>query len=82
MRAQELASRDVVKTRAVLSEQHEGRMGFFAVGMVMKHKRYDYECVIYGWDAVCTQSQVGLKLTVGETDIVDPKCTEDNKIIF
>ena len=33
-------------------------MGLFAVGMVMKHRRYQYICVIYGWDAVCKQSRV------------------------
>ena len=33
-------------------------MGLYSVGMVMKHKRYHYVCVIYGWDAVCTQSKV------------------------
>ena len=30
----------------------------FSVGMVMKHKRYSYTCVIHGWDPVCKQSQV------------------------
>ncbi|XP_014666310.1 PREDICTED: F-box only protein 21-like [Priapulus caudatus] len=25
----------------------------FAVGMVMQHKRYEYKCVIYGWDSTC-----------------------------
>nr|XP_022911088.1 F-box only protein 21-like [Onthophagus taurus] len=25
----------------------------FAVGMVMKHKLYNYACVIYGWDNTC-----------------------------
>ena len=33
-------------------------MGLYSVGMVMKHKRYQYHCVIYGWDAVCKQSKV------------------------
>ena len=35
--------------------------------MVMKHKRYDYLCVIYGWDPVCRlssswQMQMGVNL--------------------
>ncbi|KAL7986786.1 hypothetical protein Chor_013069 [Crotalus horridus] len=25
----------------------------FSVGLVMKHKRYGYNCVIYGWDPAC-----------------------------
>ncbi|XP_043571776.1 F-box only protein 21 isoform X1 [Chiloscyllium plagiosum] len=26
----------------------------FSVGLIMKHKRYGYDCVIYGWDPKCT----------------------------
>ncbi|XP_078523250.1 F-box only protein 21 isoform X2 [Lissotriton helveticus] len=26
----------------------------FSVGLIMKHKRYHYNCVIYGWDPTCT----------------------------
>ncbi|XP_069475310.1 F-box only protein 21 [Ambystoma mexicanum] len=26
----------------------------FSVGLIMKHKRYAYNCVIYGWDPTCT----------------------------
>lgn len=29
----------------------------FSVGMVMKHKRYDYMCVISGWDSTCQASR-------------------------
>ncbi|XP_038074316.1 F-box only protein 21-like [Patiria miniata] len=29
----------------------------YAVGMVMKHRRYNYSCVIYGWDPVCKLSR-------------------------
>lgn len=29
----------------------------FSVGLVMKHKRYNYTCVIYGWDPKCQASQ-------------------------
>ncbi|XP_025898677.1 F-box only protein 21 [Nothoprocta perdicaria] len=25
----------------------------FSVGLIMKHKRYGYNCVIYGWDPTC-----------------------------
>lgn len=28
----------------------------FAIGMIMKHKKYDYVCVIYGWDKICRAS--------------------------
>ena len=36
---------------------HFEEMGLYSVGMVMKHKRYHYLCVIYGWDPVCKQSK-------------------------
>ncbi|XP_061197730.1 F-box only protein 21-like [Saccostrea echinata] len=29
----------------------------FSVGMVMKHKRYNYMCVIFGWDLTCQASR-------------------------
>ncbi|XP_022340502.2 F-box only protein 21-like [Crassostrea virginica] len=29
----------------------------FSVGMVMKHRRYDYMCVIFGWDSKCMMSR-------------------------
>ncbi|XP_057688364.1 F-box only protein 21 isoform X2 [Corythoichthys intestinalis] len=29
----------------------------YSVGLVMKHKRSGYNCVIYGWDPKCTMSQ-------------------------
>ena len=29
----------------------------YGVGMVMQHRRYDYVCVIRGWDAVCALSE-------------------------
>ena len=43
MRLRTLSNRDFVKTRAVMIEEHEGRMGVFGVGMIMKHKKYHYE---------------------------------------
>ena len=33
----------------------------FWVGMVAKHKKYNCNCVIYGWDPVCTATQVNLE---------------------
>ncbi|GLH01677.1 F-box only protein 21 [Gryllus bimaculatus] len=29
----------------------------YAIGMIMRHLRYDYTCVIYGWDPFCNASQ-------------------------
>ncbi|KAK7085780.1 F-box protein 21, partial [Halocaridina rubra] len=28
----------------------------YATGLVMKHKRYNYQCVIFGWDKTCQMS--------------------------
>nr|XP_022908975.1 F-box only protein 21-like [Onthophagus taurus] len=28
----------------------------FAIGMVMRHKLFNYTCVIYGWDHICAES--------------------------
>lgn len=58
MRLRELSNKHCVKPRAVLSARHGDAMGFYGVGMVMRHKRYDYECVIYGWNECCAQSQM------------------------
>ncbi|BFZ22599.1 hypothetical protein BsWGS_25639 [Bradybaena similaris] len=33
----------------------------YAVGMVMKHKKYDYLCVIRGWDETCQASEQWIK---------------------
>ena len=59
----EEASKMKPKLRSIFNEVHGKSdyftdMGLFAVGMVMKHRRYQYFCVIYGWDAVCKQSKV------------------------
>ncbi|XP_033111559.1 F-box only protein 21-like [Anneissia japonica] len=29
----------------------------YSVGMIMRHRRYDYMCVIYGWDPLCEMSE-------------------------
>ncbi len=57
-RRKTLLNRNFVKTRSVMTSEHNGEMGIFGVGMVMKHQRYDYECVIYGWDEVCKAGKV------------------------
>ena len=33
-------------------------MSCYSVGMVMKHKRYNYHCLINGWDPVCKATKV------------------------
>lgn len=40
----------VVKSRKNLPEVR------FAVGMVMRHRKFKYTCVIYGWDEKCAES--------------------------
>ena len=51
-----------IKLRSKFSETYDedkvSELSQYAVGMVMKHRRYDYYCVIYGWDAKCTASRV------------------------
>ncbi|RWS30087.1 F-box only protein 21-like protein [Leptotrombidium deliense] len=44
------AKKTVVKTR----EKNDVK---FAVGMNMHHKRYNYSCVIFGWDPKCAASR-------------------------
>ncbi len=46
----------VVETNVV--ETNVDDFGKFCVGMVMRHKKYNYICVIYGWDPVCKASKV------------------------
>ena len=51
-----------VKKRSDFTEQYKtedfDRMSCYSVGMVMKHRKYNYNCVIYGWDAVCKATKV------------------------
>ena len=51
-----------VKLRSKFSEAYvEDALKFmscYSVGMVMKHKRYNYYCVINGWDPVCKATKV------------------------
>ena len=51
-----------VKLRSKFSEAYgEDALQFmscYSVGMVMKHKRYNYYCVINGWDPVCKATKV------------------------
>ena len=64
MRMRELSNADFSKPRDIFKAKHGDKMGFYGVGMIMKHKRYDYECVIYGWNEYCAQSQVGITIMI------------------
>ena len=44
----------------VYDEETLKQMSCFSVGMVMKHKKYNYHCVIVGWDPICKASSVSL----------------------
>ncbi|KAL8621526.1 hypothetical protein ACOMHN_026198 [Nucella lapillus] len=54
MQMDRLQQRDVKKTVKIRSTHPEVEL---SVGMVMTHKRYNYTCVIYGWDEECKASQ-------------------------
>jgi len=45
----------------VPKERHNTEFAYgevrFKVGQVAKHRRYNYKCVVYGWDVKCTASQ-------------------------
>ena len=53
-----------VKLRSSFSDiydlDEQAELSLYAVGMVMKHRRYDYHCVIFGWDPKCTATRVSL----------------------
>ncbi|XP_012671296.1 F-box only protein 21 isoform X1 [Clupea harengus] len=46
-----------VLPEAKLRSATEHRDVQYSVGLIMKHKRSGYNCVIYGWDPRCTMSQ-------------------------
>ena len=50
-------SKDKMDTNEV-DKTKEVDIGKYCVGMVMRHKRYNYFCVIFGWDPVCKASKV------------------------
>ena len=52
-----------VKYRSSFSDVYDSQdemkeLSLYAIGMVMKHRRYDYHCVIFGWDPKCTATRV------------------------
>ena len=68
-----------VKLRNSFSETHVEevlqQMSCYSVGMVMRHKRYNYYCVIFGWDPICKATLVSFqKLGISDSILVNPKC--------
>lgn len=49
--------RHPAQPEAKLRSATEHRNVQYSVGLIMKHKRSGYNCVIYGWDPRCTMSQ-------------------------
>ncbi|XP_077996459.1 F-box only protein 21-like [Glandiceps talaboti] len=57
VRVRELLNRASKTAEIRAKQRHEHEEVCFSVGMIMKHKRYDYICVIYGWDSICKMPQ-------------------------
>ncbi|XP_022254162.1 F-box only protein 21-like isoform X1 [Limulus polyphemus] len=50
----QLAAQRIKKSEVVISLLHSNYPEVkYAVGMIMKHCKYHYTCVIYGWDPIC-----------------------------
>ena len=45
------------KKRGVAASFPHGQVEF-CIGQVCRHKKYDYVCLVHGWDPVCTASRV------------------------
>ena len=45
---------DQKKPRKLFQDEYMGQSdkGKYAVGMIMRHKKNNYRCVIYGWDEI------------------------------
>ncbi|XP_071946433.1 F-box only protein 21-like [Antedon mediterranea] len=41
------------KNEVMVKRRAENQDVEYSVGMIMRHRRYDYLCVIYGWDSQC-----------------------------
>ena len=50
-------SRPEPKKRGVAASYPYGEVEL-RVGQVCRHRKYDYTCVIYGWDTMCKASRV------------------------
>jgi len=58
------------KKRGVAASFPHGQVEFW-IGQVCRHKKYDYVCLVHGWDPVCTASrswisQMGVDKLVGK----------------
>ena len=53
-------SRELTDLMYMLCPQDFNRMSCYSVGMVMKHRKYNYNCVIYGWDPICKATKVNI----------------------
>ena len=42
------------------TEQSLSQLSCYSIGMVMKHRRYNYHCVIFGWDPICKATSVSV----------------------
>ncbi|XP_033628334.1 F-box only protein 21-like isoform X1 [Asterias rubens] len=55
---QETMQQEEARTEQTEAYRREANTGVtYSVGMVMRHVRYHYSCVIYGWDPVCKLSR-------------------------
>lgn len=45
--------KEEVGVEVKLRSHEKHRDVFYSIGLIMKHKRYGYNCVIYGWDPTC-----------------------------
>lgn len=52
-----LENENILKREIKPKHRAEHKEVQFSVGMVMKHKRYNYMCVISGWDSTCQASR-------------------------
>lgn len=52
-------SRPLVKTKLQMRDETSNVK--FAVGMIMRHIKYKFRCVIYGWDYTCSASKDWIK---------------------
>ncbi|XP_070572087.1 F-box only protein 21-like isoform X1 [Ptychodera flava] len=56
-RVRELLNRASQTAEIRAKKRDENSEVKFSVGMIMKHKRYNYVCLIYGWDSTCKMPQ-------------------------
>lgn len=52
-----------VKSRSLFQQVYPDeevlkQLSCYSVGMVMKHRRYNYYCLVFGWDPICKATSV------------------------